>query len=162
MSEYKPCFFNRIIAFILLLTSISCYFYSAIVLFECICNNNKNYTGKMSFYEKLVILIKNDNRIYLIFMIVISISFIAALVSLSLIILKDDGNIRYAKLNELKSLKFHNNFSKDAKTIRTETMTYGTNEENGCNNTILKEKENLYTNYSYEFYKKYMDTLADI
>lgn len=113
--------------------------------------------------QKIVLFFNTVNPVSFIIFVLIIIGFIGSITSLFILLIKDDCNIRFAKLNELKDLRTEVKSFEKKLNIKTKVReTKETKETNEANNASIKTKEVTHTNYYYEFYKKYMDTLAEI
>lgn len=149
--DYKPNNGCKIIAIVSLLFS------TIIFLCTFLCISQR-------LPEILIIL---DNKItfiefpLFIILIIVTIDYVIICTVLTIIILKDDGGVKFVKINELKRIQNQfNDFSNSYEVIEETIKSNNNSKELQSYNekVAITKKENP----RLEFYKKYMDTIADL
>ena len=110
--------------------------------------------------SKIIFFFDTINPVWFIIVITIVISFIVSIVALFILMIKDDCNIRFAKLNELKEIR--KEVKRFEEKLDVETIVKETTETSNNQNSDKTVTETTHTNYLYEFYKKYMDSITDL
>ena len=164
MSEQiKPFYGNKIIALVLILAELVFYglvlfsSFTKDILFSCL---TLKIPKDEKILQRIFIFFDQIPLISFIIFVSINIGFLVSITALFILMINDDCNIRFAKLKELKDVRsevktFENKLNKEIMVKETIERPIG-------NHTATKTTEKTRTNYLYEFYKKYMDTLVDI
>lgn len=149
---YKPNYFYKLLAITLFIISSSIFVLFFIDPNNCIIKTVYSVLEKSEDNSTRLNLEEIMSIILLIFFIL---DYIILNVVLLLLIVKDDGGIRFAKLNELKRVQEVSNSFVNSYEVKEETLLYY---KNGADKKIVNKKENP----NLEFQKKYMDTIAEI
>lgn len=94
-------------------------------------------------------------------LIIVTIDYVIICTVLAIIIVKDDGGVKFVKINELKRIQnefnnFNNSYEVIEETIKSKNNNKKLQIYNAQDTITKKENSRL------ELYKKYMDTIADI
>lgn len=158
--KIEPYYGNKIIIVILII--IELVFYGLILIssfsnetiYSCL---SLKIPKDENLIQKIVFLCEQVSPVFLIFFIFINIIIFLSIIALFILFFKDDCNIRFAKLKELNEIR-----------TKVETFAKDENTENNINeeskHTLCNHKNTSKTNRTniYDFYKKYMDTIAEI
>lgn len=153
--KYTPSRFNTILSVIVfcLATIVFVFFFKNFdncileKVVHCFSESQKHRCAKITHGELITFCL------YIFFFLI----YISICIILLIIVLKDDGGIRFAKLNELA--RFH----EEIKSLTDEFIEADNNEREEMNDkTNVTHKSIKKINAKLEIYKKYMDTIAEI